>query len=593
MLSLDLRIPTPAQTRRILLVSLLVLLAACGGKDKSKIPVAKVGDHTITLDYFERKMNSMKPETLPPDIATLEGKKKLLETMIDKEVMAIKAEQLGYGEDQAIGDAMQKIAEFQAVKLMKDDAIKDLTFVSNEEAQEYYQNLKRVLQISFMLFDHREEAEEARKLVMGGEKWTDVATRFNAGDPGPTGNWTMQLHYGTIVDDVEKPIFALQVGEVSQPIESVYGYFLIRLDGETVDRRVPAFEDLQDKIVKSIFDRNVALKQVELINEVLDKYHFQLDEDALQIAYDGLPPDKDLVPVPPKEEWGHLDIKPADMDKLLMSWDGANGEEDEVWTLKRFYDYYDATPWLGRPRRESRLGGLRRHLKEIAIRQLMPIEARARGYFDRPEVLDEVRERRQQAMVSQLHKELISDNVKPTEQDIDEYWAQNKEEYKEPVTHEGVVLVSADSAAVAKAYRLAKQGKAWADLVKRFADAKAMPKGDDGHFGPVGEKNTAIYTRLLWAQQNEGEICEPMHLSNGLWGFGRLDVIHPERQPELSEVALRVKKAVEAELSERLFQQKMKEWRSEIPVETFPKNLEKAVYQPARPAGAAPAAKES
>ncbi len=579
--SLDLRTFLPIRNRSFLVILLVLLAAGCGQKDKSRIPVAKVGDHTITLDYFERKMNSMKPEDLPPDIATFEGKQKLLETMIDKEVMAIKAEQLGYGSDKAIEDAAQQLAQFKAVKLMKDDMVKDLSFIPTEEAQEYYQNLKRVLQISYMLFDHREEAEEARKLVEGGEKWTDVAARMNAGDPGPTNNWTMQLHYGTIVDDVEKPIFELQVGEISQPIESVYGYFLIRLDGESVDRKVPPFEELEDKIVQSIHERDVALKTVEKINEVLDKYHFHMDEDVLQIAYDALPEDRELVPVPPKEEWGHLDIKPADMDKVLMSWDGAEGEEGEVWDLRRFYDYYEATPWLGRPRRENRLGGLRRHLKEIAVRQLMPIEARARGYFDRPEVLDEVRERKQQAMITTLHKQLISADVNPTEEDIEAYWEQNKEKYWEPETREGMILVSRDSAAVAQAYERARSGKhSWDKLVKDFADAELMPKGGDAHFGPVGEKNEQLFTPLLWAQEKEGEVCEPQRLENGAWGIGRLETIHPSVQPDLPEVSVKVKTAVEKQISEKLFQEKMKEWRNEIEIKTYPKNLRLAVYQP-------------
>ena len=56
----------PSAAAGILCLALLMSLAAgltgCGQKDKSTVVVAEVGDRTIMLDYFERKMNSMDPD---------------------------------------------------------------------------------------------------------------------------------------------------------------------------------------------------------------------------------------------------------------------------------------------------------------------------------------------------------------------------------------------------------------------------------------------------------------------------------------------------------------------------------------------------
>ncbi|HKI83343.1 MAG TPA: peptidyl-prolyl cis-trans isomerase [Candidatus Krumholzibacteria bacterium] len=562
-------------------IFLALFLAACGSTDHEKIPLAKIGDDTITLAQFERKVDSMNPKYLPDDIMTKQGKLDYLDAMINKRVMERKGDELGYAEDPSMKQTLELIRQNAAMRLMKSELVKDTSEVTPEEMQAYYKNFCRVLLISYMVFDTEEEAEKARNLVLGGERWADVAGRMDSGDPGPSGDWTASLRYGTVPDDVEQAAFELKPHELSQPIHNAAGYFLIRLEGETKDQKVLPFDQMKDKIRQSVHDQAMNLATIKFNEEVLSKHNFKLNEDVLTILYHALPKDKPVLPVPPKEEWPDLNIQPGDMNKVLMSWDG------DSWDLRRFYDYYKATAWLGRPRRDKRLGGLRSFVTQIASKAIMPIEAKERGFYDRPEINDLVRSRKQQMIVTKLHHDLISPDVKPTDEQYQKYWDEHKEEYQKPPFHEGVVLVNHDEAKIRSARKEATKQGDWSDLVEKYGEESLMPKDKGAHFGPVAQVNINPRTPLLWQQKEIGEICDPMQLSDGTWGIGRLDKIQPAQEVALKDVFANVRQKVEAEVSEQIFQEKVGAWRKEYGVKTFPENLKQAVLKPKTASGAA------
>jgi len=344
---------------------------------------------------------------------------------------------------------------------------------------------------------------------------------------------------------------------------------------------------MKDKIRQSVHDQALNLAAMKFNDEVLKKHNFKLNEDVLKILFDALPEDKPLIPTPPKDEWPDLNIKPGDMNKVLMSWDA------DSWDLRRYYDFYKATAWLGRPRRDKRLGGLRSSLIQIASRAIMPIEAKERGYEDRTEVKDLVRFREQQMIVNKIHDDLISPDVKPTDEQCQKYWEEHKQEYQIPARHEGVVVVNHDEAKIRAARKEATKKGDWSDLVEKYGEESLMPRDLGAHCGPASETNSSPRTPLIWQQKEIGEICDPMQLSDGTWGIGRLDKIIPAKDVSLQDAFTNVRAKVESEVSEKVFQEKVGAWRKEYGVKTFPENLKKAVLKPKTASGAEPAEKVS
>ena len=76
-------------------IVILAITAGCGEKDNSALVIAKVDTREITVADFEKVSETIDQKYLP-ETADLEGKKVLLNHMINKEVMALKALAMGY-----------------------------------------------------------------------------------------------------------------------------------------------------------------------------------------------------------------------------------------------------------------------------------------------------------------------------------------------------------------------------------------------------------------------------------------------------------------------------------------------------------------
>jgi len=557
------------------LMASTVALAACGESDKTKFKVAEIEDRVISLDYFERKMNTMDPRYLPANINSRAGREELLEIMINKELMALKAEQLGFAADGQADEQASMVSELKAVELMRGEIAAKARQVSEDEIFDYYENLARELKVSYMLFDLKADATDAKKLVEGGEEWQTVAKRLNAGAPGPQDNWTMTMQYGTVVDDLEDVVYSMAVNEICDPIDTVYGYFIVRVDGQEMVR-VPPMDTLRDRIIQSVQKRKETLAVQQFIYGVFEDYDFKLNEEAVKIVFDALPPDLPLEPTP-TETLPKLNLAPAYFDLELMSYAG------EVWDLRRYYEFYNQSSIFGRPRRERTMGGLRRALREIVVREVMGRAAEDRGYTQRPEIRDEYKNRFEQAMVTRLHQEFVASQVLAQPQDVEDFWARNREAFNQPEQRRALALVAdSEQKALEARVRAEDPNVDWKSLVAEYC-VESDVKKSNGDVGAFTRDTGNTFGRIAWEMGNEGEVCYPREIRDGMWAIVKLERMIPAQNPELEDVRDRVARAAQAELEENLFQQRVEEWKATIFIRRYPENLDKAVYNPTPP----------
>ena len=56
-------------------------------------------------------------------------------------------------------------------------------------------------------------------------------------------------------------MFALSPREITDAVESEYGYFVIRLDGQVMER-VPPLDTIRDSVIDSVIDQKPAYARV-------------------------------------------------------------------------------------------------------------------------------------------------------------------------------------------------------------------------------------------------------------------------------------------------------------------------------------------
>ncbi len=107
-----------------------------------------------------------------------------------------------------------------------------------------------------ILLDSRDDAEEVLNELEGGGNFEQLARDRSTGPSGPAGGDLGYFTRDAMVPAFAEAAFNLEVGDVSQPVETRFGWHVIKLE----DRREtapPALEEVRDEISRQLFTEAV------------------------------------------------------------------------------------------------------------------------------------------------------------------------------------------------------------------------------------------------------------------------------------------------------------------------------------------------
>ena len=234
--------------------------AAAAPAPKPTDIVAKVGSETITEGDlgFAAEDLGQQLQSVPPEAQ----KAFLTGVLIDMQLMAQAARadkldqtldykaELAYLQDRAL---RQAYFEAEIAKSITPDTVK----AAYDEYVKAFQPQVEV-HAEHILVKTEAEAQDIEKQLAGGAKFEDIAkaksidtgSAANGGDLGFFGK-------GQMVKPFEDAAFALKAGEVSQPVQSQFGWHVIKLI-ETRQTQPQTFDQLsaqlQQQVVVKVFD---------------------------------------------------------------------------------------------------------------------------------------------------------------------------------------------------------------------------------------------------------------------------------------------------------------------------------------------------
>lgn len=103
-----------------------------------------------------------------------------------------------------------------------------------------------------ILVDNAEKAAELKAQIDGGADFAELA-RANSSDPGsgPNGGNLGWFGLGQMVKPFEDAVVALQPGQVSDPVQSQFGWHIVRLI-ETRTANIPSLDDMRAELANEI-----------------------------------------------------------------------------------------------------------------------------------------------------------------------------------------------------------------------------------------------------------------------------------------------------------------------------------------------------
>jgi peptidyl-prolyl cis-trans isomerase C len=556
---------------RALLASLVVVLAvsalSCGGGKENAV-LAEFKDRKITVAEFEHGYANVQPLYLPK-ASGLEGYREFLNTMLNKEVMAYKSDELGYDKDQGVIQGMDAFRRLglQAgyLKIRVTDEIK----VTEDEVVAHYNNKGATLSIKQILVDTPDEAEEVYQLLTDGTDFESVCKQFSKGPDAEQGGKVLTVAYGSYAAEIQRAMFSQPIGGFTTPQQSPYGYFIIKILKRTDTRDKDAFEDVRETLKQEVRVQHETFLLNEVSNGIREDAEVTWFWDTIRIVLSVLPPDRSLTNPPNRrdEVYPLLYFEEGDYDKPLVSYN------QKLITIKDFSDYYDRASFFSRPRREFRLAGIRMFLTERIMAELVVEEMERSNIEEHPEIKAVLQAKKEELMIGQLYEDMINSQTVVDERMVRTYYDDNREFFRVPEKRRFGVILTGDIDSAQKAYEEIKSGKRFRNVAMAYsideptreslAETELLIKGEQLELDRVG-----------FALQRVGEVSEPFETSRG-WMILKLTEKAKADMYTLDQARDQIRSALKQQENEKRLNELLDKWKEELGVTIHEKNFNK------------------
>lgn len=114
----------------------------------------------------------------------------------------------------------------------------------------------------------KKEAEDALKKIRAGADFAKLAEELSDDtSSGGKGGSLGEFPAGTMVPEFEAALEKLQLGKISDPVKSPFGYHIIRLDKKT-DARVKPLSEVKDAVIKAIKETKARQKARRIVKRI-------------------------------------------------------------------------------------------------------------------------------------------------------------------------------------------------------------------------------------------------------------------------------------------------------------------------------------
>ncbi len=212
--------------------------------------LAKVGN----IEIFESDVNgvfdALAPE-IKPNYEGAEGQRKLLDEVIFQELYYLDAVDKGYDKEPEF------VARINEVKrgMLRDENIRrtvSAAVVTDDEIRKFYNEHGDMLaqpevRASHILVETLEAAQGALKRIKDGEAFADVAKDVSLCPSRDVGGDLGFFRRGMMVPEFEEAVFAMNNDDVSEPVQTQFGYHIIFKSGEKGTKK-PPFDEAKASI---------------------------------------------------------------------------------------------------------------------------------------------------------------------------------------------------------------------------------------------------------------------------------------------------------------------------------------------------------
>ncbi len=271
----------------ILIVAAAVLIVALSLNNGEV--VAKIGEEEISKDQFYDRLLEMYgsqvlDSMITEKIVELEAKKakisvtdedvqkeldKMIEQVGGEEMFNFQLAYSGYTMDQM----KEELKNYLTIVKILEPKIE----ITDEEINSYFEENKdrfaqeEEVQASHILVDDEETANKVKKLLDDGGDFAALAKEYSKDGSAQSGGDLGYFTKGEMVQEFEDAAFSMEIGQVSEPVKSEYGYHIIKVTDKK-EAQEATLENSKDEIKDILRNQKVNELYPTWITEMQEQY---------------------------------------------------------------------------------------------------------------------------------------------------------------------------------------------------------------------------------------------------------------------------------------------------------------------------------
>jgi parvulin-like peptidyl-prolyl isomerase len=483
-------------------VVLLLGMLACTQVSDEPAVLVEVGDFTVSqadLRDYEARL----PEHLQ-SVHTGEAQiRDVLGGLVDRQIMVIEAEKLGYFEIAAVQRRLHGHAVEWLTRRLLDSVIGDSVHTAAEEEQAYRKGWNRRVRLAHIELSDEVSAIAAAQLLAAGANFAEVArSRSRATDAAAGGDLVRYFSLGDLPPALAAGIEHIEVGDVSGIIPTNRGFEIVKV----VASDTVTFEEVREPLRRRLQQHAARVARDQLLIGLETRFALSYDGSAIvQVQEHAAHEDGSLVPLQADQP---LVVRKADM---VLLWVG-----DGIRLLRSGALGRDATVDSS-----SFVTALR---TRILADSLLVWEARRRGLNQDPVFARFHQRRLEKLAVTHLRKKQVIERIVITDEELRQRYEQDIEEYSEqPITE--ITEIFTDSLRLARQLRRrVLAGEDMVELARRYSTQRTS----HGHrhmseFPGADEDADRAQIREAVDERDVGSLIGPIELRAGGFAIVRLE----------------------------------------------------------------------
>lgn len=241
--------------------------------------LAKVNGIEITDMDLNLLIRSLDPQ-VAMQFYSPEGQERLLEELINQELFYTEAVENNFAEEDDFKAELEKMKK----SILKQYALRKVlaeATVTSEEVEEFYNSHKEnynkpeEVRASHILVQSEEEAKSIIEKINEGTSFEDAAKEYSSCPSSNAGGDLGKFTRGKMVPEFEEAAFKMEIGQISEPVKTQFGYHIIKVTEKTPEG-VMSFEEVKPQVESTVLSMKQQDKYIEKAKELKDKYPVEI-----------------------------------------------------------------------------------------------------------------------------------------------------------------------------------------------------------------------------------------------------------------------------------------------------------------------------